>query len=111
MSASTVKSRSPLANRAAALMAGSRVGTLVVQGILARDVPLVQGAVLVITRGSTRVLQAAATDLAHGAQQVASASQQVASASQQLSQGATEQAASLEETSASMEEMSSEFMR
>ena len=61
----------------------------------------------VITRGSTRVLQAAATDLAQGAQQVASAAQQVASASQSLSQGATEQAASLEETSASMEEMAS----
>jgi methyl-accepting chemotaxis protein len=61
----------------------------------------------VITRGSTRVLQAAASDLAHGARQVASASQQVASASQQLSRGATEQAASLEQTSASMEEMAS----
>jgi methyl-accepting chemotaxis protein len=62
---------------------------------------------LVITRGTSKILNQVAQSLNDGSSQVASAAGQVSSASQTLAQGAGEQAASIEETSSSLEELSS----
>jgi methyl-accepting chemotaxis protein len=60
-----------------------------------------------ITRSTSGVLGAVASELADGAGQVSSASGEISNASQSLAQSSSELAASIEETSATLEEISS----
>jgi len=60
-----------------------------------------------ITRGITRSLQRAVTDLTACSNETASAANQVAGGAQSLADGTSKTAAALEETSASLEEMGS----
>jgi methyl-accepting chemotaxis protein len=62
-------------------------------------------AVLLVVRGTTRTLHAAAAELGQNSEQVASAAKQISASSQALAQSASEEAASIEETSATSEEI------
>jgi methyl-accepting chemotaxis protein len=74
-------------------------------GIAAGVMGLAGIVALLVTRGITRPLSRAISDLASGADQVTDASGQVSDASRKLAESASEQASTLEETTSALEEM------